>query len=82
MRAHGCPCSFSSSNAVTTTSADEHRDDDLMSGAHADENCAAAEEAGLKTVLPSARSTASATWLPVCIQKRDWTLPRYFGAWG
>jgi hypothetical protein len=37
---------------------DEHRDDDLVNGAHAEENCAAAEEAG----LPSA-STASATWL-------------------
>jgi hypothetical protein len=37
---------------------DEHRDDDLVNGAHAEEHCAAAEEAG----LPSA-STASAMWL-------------------
>ena len=36
----------------------KHADDGPVSGAHAEENCTAAEEAG----LPSA-STASATWL-------------------
>ena len=45
--------------AAPTTNADEHRDDDLVNGAHAEEHCAAAEGVG----LPSA-STASA--------KRGW----------
>ncbi len=43
--------------AATTTDADEHLSTIWRAGAHAEENCAAAEEAG----LPSA-STASATW--------------------
>jgi hypothetical protein len=44
---------------------DEHRDDDLVNGAHAEEKCAVAEEAG----LPSA-STASATWLSGLVATR------------